>query len=195
MLEQSSLVNVVALMSASQEREEKVRSYLARYRGLVGGRPVECTAEACMEKVSYANRLILHALVRGLYDSETKEELLSKNPDLDQQDKKGRLVKEMQKVQGDEHCVYCDRSGVGVGIGPVSQHSSMTFLALAGSGSGGNAFKITLSGTYRFDFRIGPDKRSQSKSWKEMEESVTTVKVANDVAERGIKVKHFEVTI
>ena len=42
---------------------------------------------------------------------------------------------------------------------------------------------------------IGPDKRSQSKSWKEMEESVTTVKVANDVAERGIKVKHFEVTI
>jgi len=145
-LEQSSLVNVMALMSASQEREEKVRSYLARYRGLVGGRPVECTAEACMEKVSYANRLILHALVRGLYDSETKEELLSKNPDLDQQDKKGRLVKEMQKVQGDEHCVYCDRSGqvyllswqVCVGIGPVSQHSSRTFLALAGRGSGGS---------------------------------------------------------
>ena len=110
-----------------------------------------------MEKVSYANRLILHALVRGLYDSETKEELLSKNPDLDQQDKKGRLVKEMQKVQGDEHCVYCDRGGVGVGIGPVSQHSSRTFLALAGRGSGGNAFKIILSGTYRFDFRIGQD--------------------------------------
>ena len=166
---------------------------------------MECTAEVCVEKVSYANRLILHALVRGLYDSETKEELLSKNPDLDQQDKKGRLVKEMQKVQGDEHCVYChcDRSGqvyisswqACVGIGPVSQHSCRTFLALAGIGSGGNAFKITLSGTYRFDFRIGPDKWSQSKSWKEMEESVTTVKVTNDVAERGIKVKHFEVTI
>ena len=84
-LEQSNLVNVVALMSASQERDEKVRSYLARLRGLAGvcELTVECTAEFCGEKVSYANRLILHALVRGLYDSETKEELLSKTPELD----------------------------------------------------------------------------------------------------------------
>ena len=72
-------------MSACQEREEKVRSYLARLRGLSGvcKLTVECTAETCTEKVSYANRLILHSLVRGLYDIKTKEELLSKNPMLD----------------------------------------------------------------------------------------------------------------
>lgn len=84
-LGQSNLVNIVALMSATQEREEKVRSYLARLRGLAGvcELAVQCTAVGCTEQVSYANQLILHALVRGLHDSETKEEILSKTPELD----------------------------------------------------------------------------------------------------------------
>lgn len=36
----------------------------------------------CDEEVSYAETMILHAFMKGLYDTETKEELLSKSPEL-----------------------------------------------------------------------------------------------------------------
>jgi hypothetical protein len=81
-MKQINLVNVVALMSATQDAGEKVRSFLARLRGLAGV-TVECSKTACDEKVSNANQLIFHALVRGLYSVDIKQEVLSKSPELD----------------------------------------------------------------------------------------------------------------
>ena len=84
-VQQSNLVNIVALMSANQEREEKIRSYAARLRELAGvcKLSVTCSKEDCDESVSYANAMILHAMVKGLFDDATKEEVLSKTPELD----------------------------------------------------------------------------------------------------------------
>ena len=78
-------MNIVALMSANQEREEKIRSYAARLRGLAGIciLSLTCSKEDCDESVSYANAMILHAMVKGLFDDDTKEEVLSKTPELD----------------------------------------------------------------------------------------------------------------
>ena len=44
---------------------------------------VTCNRVGCGEKVSYAEREILNTLVKGLYDTETKEEVLSKEPQMD----------------------------------------------------------------------------------------------------------------
>ena len=83
-LVRSNLVNVVALMSASQERDENIRSYLARVRGMANVCKLSetCSSGTCQEQVSYANTFIKYALVKGLFDDEVKEELLSQTPEL-----------------------------------------------------------------------------------------------------------------
>ena len=80
----SNLVNVVSLMSATQEREESCRSYLAKIRGLanVCKLSVECSAADCSEQVSYSDTFVKYALVKGLADGEVREELLSQSPEL-----------------------------------------------------------------------------------------------------------------
>ena len=81
----SNLVNIVSLSSFSQERDERVRSFVARIRGQASicELTAPCTKVGCDEKVSYAEHMILNTLVRGLYDQETKEEVLSKEPQMD----------------------------------------------------------------------------------------------------------------
>ena len=81
----SNLVNIVNLRSITQERDERVRSYVARIRGRASicELTVPCTKVGCDEKVSYADHEILNTLVKGLYDTETKEEVLSKEPQMD----------------------------------------------------------------------------------------------------------------
>ena len=81
----SNLVNIVNLSSFSQERDERVRSFVARILGQASicELTVPCTKVGCDEKVSYAEHMILNTLVKGLYDSETKEEVLSKEPQMD----------------------------------------------------------------------------------------------------------------
>ena len=44
---------------------------------------VTCTRVGCDEKVSYAERVILNTLVKWLYDTETKEKVLSNQPQMD----------------------------------------------------------------------------------------------------------------
>ena len=80
----SNLVNVVSLMSATQEHGESCRSYLARIRGLanVCKLSVTCTAADCSEQVSYTDTFVKYALIKGLVDNEVREELLSQSPEL-----------------------------------------------------------------------------------------------------------------
>ena len=81
----SNLVNIVALRFITQEREERVRSFVARIRGLasVCELSIKCTKDGCDKKVSYAEQEILNTLVKGIYETETREEVLSKDPHMD----------------------------------------------------------------------------------------------------------------
>ena len=77
---QSHLLNKLRLMDATQEWEEAVRSFVARLRGLatICALSMTCTKEDCQQEMTYAEPSILLALVKGLYDAETKNEVLSK---------------------------------------------------------------------------------------------------------------------
>ena len=74
---QSNLVNIVALMSATQERDEVIRKFVARLRGLAAVCDLTVTCE-CNKKVSVVENWILMALVEGLNDDDTKQEVMSK---------------------------------------------------------------------------------------------------------------------
>ena len=68
---QNNLVNVVKLLALTQDRDEPVRSFLARLKGCASicKLTVQCTSVDCAEDVSYSENMILHALVKGLSDS------------------------------------------------------------------------------------------------------------------------------
>ena len=51
---------------------------MARVRGKAGICNLSISCPSCSEKVSFSNNAILAAVVRGLYDSETRAEILSK---------------------------------------------------------------------------------------------------------------------
>ena len=74
---QSNTINTVALMSAVQEKDEGVRQFAARLRGLaaVCDLSVTCT---CGVKVSVVDQWILMTMVKGLNDEVTKQEVMSK---------------------------------------------------------------------------------------------------------------------
>ena len=76
---QSDMLNEVHLMEAKQDRNEPVRKYLARLRGLANicSLTVSCPHNPS-SAVSYAERSIHTTLVKGLFDTETKGEILSK---------------------------------------------------------------------------------------------------------------------
>ena len=77
---QSDLLNKVGLMDAKQEREEALITFVARLRGLanIWALSMICTKVGCAQDMSYAEPSILLALVKGLYDGDTKSEVLSK---------------------------------------------------------------------------------------------------------------------
>ena len=76
---QSDLLNTVKLMEAKQERDEPVRTFVARLRGLANIclLSTQCTGGTCTQTVSYVEPSNLLALVKGLYDGDTKGEVLS----------------------------------------------------------------------------------------------------------------------
>jgi hypothetical protein len=76
---QSDMLNEVRLMEAKQDRNEPVRKFLERLRGLANicSMTVTCP-HTPSSAVSYTQRSIHTALVKGLYDTETKGEILSK---------------------------------------------------------------------------------------------------------------------
>ena len=47
---------------------------------------VPCTQANCVEKVSYAEKIILHTLVRGLVDEQICEEVLAKSVEMNLDD-------------------------------------------------------------------------------------------------------------
>ena len=77
---QSDLLNKVRLIDAKQEREEAVRTFVARLRRLANicALSMVCTKEGCSQDLTYAEPSILLALLKGLYDGDTKSEVLSK---------------------------------------------------------------------------------------------------------------------
>ena len=77
---QSDLLNKVRLMDAKQEREEAVRTFVARLRGLANicALSTVCTKEGCTQDMSYVEPSILLALVKCLYNGDTKSDFLSK---------------------------------------------------------------------------------------------------------------------
>ena len=67
-LSQNNLVDMVHLLALSQDREEQIRAFYARLKASasVCELSVACTATACTERVSYSDKMILHAFVRGI---------------------------------------------------------------------------------------------------------------------------------
>ena len=77
---QSNMVNTLALMTAKQERDEPVRQFAARLRGLAAVCDLSVTCTACTPptKVSMVDKLVCMSLIGGLNDEETKQEVVSK---------------------------------------------------------------------------------------------------------------------
>ena len=75
---------MVHLLALSQDREEPVRAFYARLKAnaSVCELSVPCTATTCNEKVSYSDKMILHALVRGITDEEIREQVLAKTEEM-----------------------------------------------------------------------------------------------------------------
>ena len=74
---QSEMLNQVRLMEAKQERNEPVRKFLARLKGMA----VICkltVTYTCHEVNSYGEEIITKMQIKGLVDSDTKGEILSK---------------------------------------------------------------------------------------------------------------------
>ena len=74
---QSNNVNTLAMMTVKQERDEPVRQFAARVRGLaaVCDLSVLCS---CGLKVSEVDKWVRMSLISGLHDEETKQAVLSK---------------------------------------------------------------------------------------------------------------------
>ena len=85
---QSDLLNKVSLMDAKQERDEAVKTFVARIRGLANicTLSTKSTKGPCTQDVSYLDSSILLALVKGLYDGDTKSEVLSKGTQMNLED-------------------------------------------------------------------------------------------------------------
>ena len=73
------------LLALSQDREEPVRAFYTRLKAnaSVCELSIPCTASACNEKVSYADKMILHALVKGITDEEIREQVLAKTEEME----------------------------------------------------------------------------------------------------------------
>ena len=74
---QNHLVNIVRVRSMVQDRDEPIRYYLARLKGVaaVCKLTLQCTCEP-PTTVSYADKEILHCLVKGLADDDIRRQVL-----------------------------------------------------------------------------------------------------------------------
>ena len=131
---QSNNVNTLAMISAKQERDEPVRQFAARLRGLaaVCDLSVTCT---CGLKVSEVDKWVRMSLIGGLNDEDTKQAVLSKVDEMPLDETitfvearetgktalkilGGKLSSgEIHKVQQDRadqrSCTYCGKKGHG----------------------------------------------------------------------------------
>ena len=78
--EKSGQLGLSRQTEAKQERDEPVRKFLARLKGMGAICKLTVTS-TCNEVNSYSEEIITTTLVKGLVDNETKGEILSKmNP-------------------------------------------------------------------------------------------------------------------
>ena len=76
-IKQSNNVNILAMLKSKQERDEPVRQFAARLRGLaaVCDLPTLCT---CGNTVSMVDKWVLMTLINRLHNGDTQQAVLSK---------------------------------------------------------------------------------------------------------------------
>ena len=76
---QNRLVNIVEYLNLKQKENENITKFIARVRGCanVCNFSVKCTAAGCNTKVSYADQLSSHVIVRGLENPDIQEKVLA----------------------------------------------------------------------------------------------------------------------
>ena len=76
---QNRLVSIVEYLNLTQRENENVTKFIARVRGCakVCNFQVKCTAAGCNTKVSYADQLSSHVIVRGLENADIQEKVLA----------------------------------------------------------------------------------------------------------------------
>ena len=81
---QNHLVNIVRVRSLVQDRDEPIRSYLARLKGVaaVCKLTLQCKCDP-PTMVSYADKEILHCLVKGLVDDDIRRQVLGVVDEMD----------------------------------------------------------------------------------------------------------------
>ena len=109
---QNHLVNIVRVRSLVQDRDEPVRSYLARLKGVaaVCKLTLQCTCNP-PTTVSYADKEILHCLVKGLADDDIRRQVLGVVEEMDLNE----TVKFVEaKESGKKAGVYLDSGEAGL---------------------------------------------------------------------------------
>ena len=103
---QNHLVNIVRVRSLVQDREEPIRSYLARLKGVaaVCKLTLQCNCDP-PTIVSYADKEILHCLVKGLADDDIRRQVLGVVEEMDL-DNTVRFIE--AKESGRKAWVYLD---------------------------------------------------------------------------------------
>merc|ERR1711888_98446 len=80
-IKQSNHVNILAMIKSKQERDEPVRQFAARLRGLAAVCDLAATC-TCGLPVSMVDKWVLMTLINGLYDGDTQQAVLSKVTEL-----------------------------------------------------------------------------------------------------------------
>ena len=132
-IKQSNHVNILAMMKSKQERDEPVRQFAARLRGLaaVCDLAALCT---CGNTVSMVDKWVLMTLINGLHDEDTQQAVLSKVEEMNLVDtivfvearevgkhsvkaiNGGLMSSQVHRVQdtAEGTCKFCGGSGHGV---------------------------------------------------------------------------------
>ena len=131
-IKQSNHVNILAMMKSKQERDEPVRQFAARLRGLaaVCDLAALCT---CGNTVSMVDKWVLMTLINGLHDEDTQQAVLSKVEEMNLADtivfvearevgkhsvkaiNGGLMSSQVHRVQddGEGTCKFCGENGHG----------------------------------------------------------------------------------
>ena len=121
MVSQNHLVNIVRLRAMTQDRDEPVRTYMARLKGAAGvcSLTVRCSC-APSTVVSYADKELLHCLINGLADRDIRNQVMGKVEIMDLES----TVKFIEaKEAGTKAGVYLD--GVVTDVNKVTGYKKM----------------------------------------------------------------------
>ena len=142
---QNNMVNVVRLVSITQDRDEPIRSYLAKLKGAssVCKLTVMCTC-APSTRVSYADQLVLHCMVKGLCDEDIRAQVLGCTEEMGLEETvKFIEVKEAGKKAGS----YLDDAGsLGAGVNRITGYKKTQQQELQAEGDKNSQEKCRFCG-------------------------------------------------